>query len=213
MLFNCLTAASSWLVGCNSLSACDFRPRTGVPFGYTIRESRFIDRICDRHARRSRQEANLVAAIDRAICNLLRPDDHADCGAGPNHRVAALADSRTVPRQHRTLCGENEGTTGTSKSAVGSDPDPGDPDSIVPKPRSQEPVNPGANSSGPVFPGRTATQCRKFGRDQETAVPDAVQARGRSDRRCPDTDYDLATGFENSVGRGTLLYFHSVSRQ
>src|ERR1700687_1093881 len=134
-IFNCLIKAHSWLVGCNSLSACDFRPRTGVPLGDTIRESRRIDRICDRHARSSGQEANIVAAIDRSVCNLLWPDDHADCGAGPNHRLAALADSRTIPRQHRALCGKDEASTGTSESAVGSDPGPGYPDSIVPKPR------------------------------------------------------------------------------
>lgn len=49
------------------------------------------------------QKQRMAASVDRPVPDLLRPDDHADRGAGQDNRVAARIDSRVIPRQHRTV--------------------------------------------------------------------------------------------------------------
>jgi hypothetical protein len=169
--------------------ACEFGARTGVPLDQFIRKQHRIHSICGRDGRGS-QEAGLVAAVNRAVSDLLRSDDHADCGAGPNHRVAAHPDPRPLPRQYRIVLHKGKDPAGTGSVAVGQDPGPGDRDSVNPDSLDPGPVNPGSKHSHPVFPGRTAP-CAEPSSQTETAVPDAFQTSLRSGGRCPDPDYDM----------------------
>jgi hypothetical protein len=181
--------------------------KTGVPFDDFIRDQRSAYRICDRRSRCS-QEARLVAVADRSVSDLLRSDDHADCGARADDRVAARTDSRALPRQHRVVRRQDEGSAGACRFTFGPDPGSRDPvpvipDAVVPYPVNPcpvnpgpfdpAPVNPGSNQSGPVFPGRTTTWRAEPVSQAETSVPDAVEAGSRSGGRLQDPNHHLVT--------------------
>ena len=166
--------------------ACEIGPRTGVPFDEPIRKPSRIDfiRAGDRRSRCS-QEAELVAAIDGAVLDLLWPDDHADCGAGSDDRVAALADSRAVSRQPGAIR-HKEGSR--RPVSGGPDPNPGGPEpliaeSIDPVSVQRDPVHPGTHQARPVFPGRAAGGAAAWYGERsfqaETTVPDAIETSVR----------------------------------
>lgn len=148
-----------------------------MPRDEPIREPSCIDFICagDRRSRCS-EKAELVAGVDSAVLDLLWPDDHADCGAGSNDRVAAFADSPAVPRQPGII-GSKESSTG-KHAARGFDPSPGN--QPLAEPVKPIPVNPGTNPAGPVFPGRSARGTAAWYAERsikaETAGADAVKA-------------------------------------
>lgn len=147
----------------------------GVQFDDAIRDHRSegsLGSSCN-----SPQEIWLAACPDRFIPHLLWLDDHADCGAGTNDRVAACVNPRAVPRQHRALRREDESS--------GRAPDPSSDT------ESAEPVDPGTIEV-PVVPGSTAATCSEPG-EAEDALPGAFKTGIRSSGYPPLTDHDLAT--------------------
>src|SRR5579863_9904913 len=124
----------------------------------------------------------MVAAADDPVQDLVWVDDHADRGAGPDHRIAARINSRIVPRQHRTFVGEDESAARALAVAlsVPDTPDPVYPDTISTEPVDPDSVKSGAlgacaGKAGPVFPGGSTTSyTESLARDP--AVPDAIEA-------------------------------------
>src|SRR5579863_573425 len=106
----------------------------------------------------------MVAAADDPVHDLVWVDDHADRGAGSDHRVAACINSRIVPRQYRTVVGEDESA---ARAHAGAVTEPDIPDPVYPGTISTEPVDPDsfnsgafdpcAGKAGPVFPGGSTT--------------------------------------------------------
>jgi hypothetical protein len=171
------------------MSARELGANAGVTCEHDIQDRIRWHRACGRRSRSS-EAAWLVAVAHSSVSDLLWLDDHADCGAGSNHRVSARPDSRALPRQQRIVRGQDESATGPRSVPIGEDPDSNVPDSNVPGssdpgpdipvPVNPIPVNPGSNRSGPVFPGRTATPHAKPSGQTEAAVSNAIKARVRS---------------------------------
>ena len=139
----------------------------------------------------------MVATPDDPVHDLVWVDDHADRGAGPDHRVAARINSRIVPRQHRTFVGKDESAARAHPGAI-SEPDI--PDPVYPDTISTEPVDPDsvksgaldpcAGKAGPVFPGGSTTSYAES-LALDPAVPDAIEAGFRPGGSSPGIGHDL----------------------
>jgi hypothetical protein len=155
-----------WLAGCSSGSACVTEEEDGAPFDHPIREYRTHGTAPGRSG--CHQEEWLAANPDRAVSDLLRSDDHADRGTGPNHRISTRPDSRTLPRQQRAVGGEDESNRAARSGGSGAK-------TVIPSSFLAGSVDPGTRNAGPVFPGRYAGSCSEWSGKNE-AVSYAVQA-------------------------------------
>jgi hypothetical protein len=162
-----------WLAGCNYPYACVLRQLPGALLENCIRNDRIFFPTAERTCH-CPPETWLVADSCRSVPDLIRPDDYADHRAGTDHRIAARADSRIVPRQHRTLSDQDEGSArrpcsrdpGSESGAIFAAPVvPGRPGTNS-EPNS---VNPGTKETCPVFPGRRTKPCS----EPEAQNPDA----------------------------------------
>lgn len=71
---------------------------TGVRFDDVIRNSRIgRDQGGSCNSYNSYEEARVVAVADDPVPDFVWTDDHADCGARQDDRIAANADPRFVP--------------------------------------------------------------------------------------------------------------------
>jgi len=175
---------------CISVSACKLEA-TGVRFDDVTRNSRIgRDQGSSYSSHSSREEARLAAVADDPVPDFVRTDDHADCGARQDDRIAASADPRFVPRQHRALRCENEGAGTTNPIAKPVKPGPVDPSSVDPGSVSAPTISPRSGKAGPVFPGRNTAAPRGSG-EAEVPVSDALQTGNGSTRRSSGAENDL----------------------
>src|SRR5579863_7974024 len=139
----------------------------------------------------------MVATADDPVHDLVWVDDHADRGAGPDHRVAARINPRIVPRQYRAFVGEDESTARARAGAL-SEPDIPDPvypdtigtESVDPDSVKSGALDPCAGKAGPVFPGGSTTSYTESVA-LDPAVPDAIEAGFRPGGSSPGIGHDL----------------------
>ena len=87
-----------WLMVCIYVK-CLQAEATGVRFDDVIRNSRIgRDQGDSYHSHNSCEEARVAAVTDDPVPHFVWTDDHADCGARQDDRIAASADPRFVPR-------------------------------------------------------------------------------------------------------------------
>ena len=169
-----------WFIGCILPYRLRVEAKTGVHFDNAIRHRCRIQRAASGSCGCSQEEAWLATAADHPVHDLLWSDDHAHRRAGPDDRIAARVDSRTIPRQHRVIRRKAEGPRGRACRTGGHSTKPVVPDSVHPGSVDLDPVrpysvNPGAKPPGPVIPGRTTRACADPDQAQ-VAISDAIKA-------------------------------------